>query len=189
MDIKTLKDRNFNPDTVEGEYNVVALWTSFRLRRIIAGMLAGIVAAFMMELFGVIFCALNGVDLTMPMRIAALPIIGRDALEIASATGMIVGVTAHAVLSMILGAVYAHFTGMNKIGALFGIGLTWAAWGWVFITCLFMPSFRAYHEAQIPAGLMFFAWIVFGLSLMSVAIFDRNAPTTVKPLNTNPNKT
>jgi hypothetical protein len=62
---------------------------------------------------------------------------------------------------------------VNNKKALFGMGLTWGAYGWIFITCLFMPANRDYFAAEIPRGVMFFAWLVFGLSLMSVAWFDK----------------
>lgn len=171
--MNNLKSRNFNPDTVEGEYNLVALWHNVRAKRITAGVLAGMVAGTMMLVFGFIYCALKGMDITAPMKIGALPFLGEDALLIGSAKAILVGLLAHYSLSGFLGAAFAHFTGVNHKQALFGMGLTWGIFGWIFITCLMMPSFRPYHAAQIPQGVMFFAWLVFGVSLMSVAVFDR----------------
>jgi hypothetical protein len=170
-----LKDRNFNPDTIEGEFNVVALWTKLRMSRIRAGVCAGIFAGAMMQLFGVIYCAIKGWDLLMPFKISALPILGREALAFGSVPGIVVGLIAFYTLAIVLGTAYAHFTGNNHKGVRFGIGLTWGLWGWVFITCLFSPSFQPYSEADIPRGVMFFAWLVFGISLMSVAWFDKDA--------------
>jgi hypothetical protein len=174
--MNNLKDRNFDPNSVPGEYNVVELWTKFRGARIRAGIMAGIFAGVMMQLFGVAYCAVKGMDLAMPFKIAALPIIGRDALAFGSVPGLVVGLIMFYVLMSFLGAVYAHFTGNNHTGVRFGIGITWGAWGWVFITCLFSPSFQAYNEADIPRGVMFFAWMVYGISLMSVKWFDPKAP-------------
>ncbi len=178
--MNNLKDRNFNPDSIEGEYNVVALWTQFRGARLRAGVLAGFLAGLMMQLFGVLMCAINGDDLAKPFKIAALPILGRDALAYGSVSGLVVGIIAFYILFGFLGMVYAHFTGTNHKGNLFGMGLTWGAFGWVFITCLFSPSFRSYFEADIPRGTMFFAWMVYGLSLQSVAWFDPANPYTKK---------
>lgn len=171
-----LKDRNFNPDSIEGEYNVVELWSKIRAARLRAGVLAGIFAGTMMLIFGVVYCAINGMDLTMPMKITALPILGRQALAFGSVSGLVVGLISFYILMSFLGAVYAHFTGTNHRGNLFGIGLTWGAYGWIFITCLFAPAFHAYYEANIPRGVMFFAWLVYGVSLMSVKWFDKDAP-------------
>lgn len=167
------KDRNFDPNSVPGEYNVVALWTKFRAERLRAGVFAGIFAGLMMQLFGVIYYAIHGDDLAKPFKIAALPILGNSAIAYGSTQGIVVGLIAFYALASFLGAAYAHFTGTNHFGNRFGIGLTWGAYGWVFITCLFSPAFRAYNEADIPRGPMFFAWMVFGLSLMSVKWFDK----------------
>ena len=132
------------------------------------------VAAIMMLVFGFIYCALNGIDITAPMRIAALPFVGREALAYGTSKGIIVGLLAHCSLSAFSGAVYAHFTGVNNKKVLFGMGLTWALFSWVFISCLFLPSVRSYYEAGIPKGVMIFAWLVFGFTLPCVALFDRN---------------
>jgi hypothetical protein len=174
--MKNLKDRNFNPDSIEGEYNVVALWTKFRAERLRAGVMAGIFAGLMMQLFGVAFCAIKGMDLAMPFKISALPILGNAALAYGSILALVVGIIMFYALTITLGMAYAHFTGTNHRGNLFGIGLTWGAFSWIFITCLFSPAFRSYNEADIPRGPMFFAWIVFGISLMSVAWFDKKGP-------------
>jgi hypothetical protein len=171
-----LKDRNFDPNSVEGEYNVVALWTKLRMARIYAGVGAGIFAGLMMQLFGVAYCAFKGWDLAMPFKIPALPILGRDALAYGSMQAIVVGCLVFYALTIVLGVAYAHFTGNNHRGVRFGIGLTWGLWGWVFISCLFSPSFQSYSEADIPKGVMFFAWLVFGISLMSVSWFDKHAP-------------
>ena len=174
--MSNLKDRNFNPDTVPGEYNVVALWTNFRGARLRAGIFAGIFAGLMMQLFGVLFCAIKGDDLAKPFKISALPFLGNSALAYGSTQGLVVGLIAFYVLVSFLGMVYAHFTGTNHRGNRFGVGITWGVFGWVFITCLFSPAFRSYYEAEIPRGPMFFAWLVFGVSLMSVAWFDKDGP-------------
>jgi hypothetical protein len=168
-----LKDRNFNPDSLEGEFNLAAMWSTFRPARIRAGAMAGIFAGIIMQIYGVIYHAVKGDELIKGMKIAALPILGNSALTYGIGAGLIVGLIAFFVLAMILGMAYAHFTGVNNKKGLFGISLTWAAFSWVFITCLFSPSFRSYYEADISRGGMFFGWIIFGLSLMSVAWFDK----------------
>jgi hypothetical protein len=174
--MNNLKDRNFNPDTIEGEYPVALLWSQWRTPRIIAGVFAGIVAGTAMQIAGMIYCSIRGWDIFMPGKISALPWLGREALQFGSVHALVVGLIAFYALAIVLGMAYAHFTGNNHRGVRFGMGVVWATWGWVFITCLFSPSFQAYQEADIPRGAMFFAWLVFGLSLSSVAWFDKNAP-------------
>jgi hypothetical protein len=168
-----LKNRNFDPNTITGEYNLVDLWTTFRPARLIAGVKAGIFAGTAAQIFGSIFCVLNGLDFTIPMRIMGLPFLGNTSMAFGGAIGLVVGLISFYTLAILLGTVYAHFTGVNNKKGLFGMGLTWGAFGWIFITCLFMPSNRNYYAAEIPRGVMFFAWLVFGLSLMSVAMFDK----------------
>jgi len=174
--MNSLKDRNFNPDSLPGEYNVVELWAKFRSERIKAGVMAGIFAGIMMQVFGMIYCAAQGMDLTTPMRISALPILGSAAMTYGAGAGIAVGLLMFFILAIVLGTTYAHFTGTNHKWNRFGVGLTWGAYSWIFITCLFSPAFHSYQEADIPRGPMFFAWMVFGVSLMSVAWFDKKGP-------------
>ncbi|NDF15436.1 hypothetical protein EB061_08960 [bacterium] len=176
MNSNSLKNRNFNPDSIPGEYNVVALWTQFRPERIKAGVFAGIFSGLVMQIFGMIYCAVVGRDWTTPMRISALPLLGNSALAYDNPAGIAVGLIMFFLLTVVLGTTYAHFTGTNHKWNRFGVGLTWGAYSWIFITCLFSPAFRSYEEAEIPRGVMFFAWMVFGISLMSVAWFDKKGP-------------
>jgi hypothetical protein len=169
-----LKSRQFNPDTLEGEHNLVELLCNFRAERLKAGVLSGIVAGIAMQLFGMIYCAIQGMDLLAPTKIAALPVLGNSAMAFGNTTGTLVGLIVFFAYSIFHGMTHAHVTGGNHRGALFGMGLTWGAFSWIFVTCLFMPAFRSYYEAEIPRGVMFFAWIVWGISLMSVMFFDRS---------------
>ena len=179
-----LKSRNFNPETLEGEHNLVALLWNFRAVRLKAGMLAGIFAGTMMLVFGMIFCAAKGLDVTAPLKIAALPFLGNAAMEYGSGTGIVVGLIAFFIYTIFHGMTYSHVTGGNHRGALLGMGLTWGVFSWVFVTCLFMPAFRSYYEAEIPRGVMFFAWMVWGLSLQSVKWFDKS-PQSNSPRRNN----
>ena len=174
--MKALKDRNFNPDSIEGEYNLVQMWTDIRAARLKAGAMAGIFAGVMSIIFGSIFCVIKDLDPTIPMRIMGLPYIGNVAMTYGGSYGIVVGLISLFSIAIFLGVAYAHFTGVNNKKALFGMGLTWGVYGWIFITCLFMPANRNYYAAEIPRGVMFFAWLVYGISLMSVAWFDKKNP-------------
>ena len=168
-----MKNRNFNPDSVEGEYNLAEMWNTFRGARLRAGAFAGIFAGIVMQIAGMIFHATQGDEIIKGWKIAGLPILGRDALTYGFGEGFVVGTLTFFVLAIILGMGYAHVTGVNNKKGLFGTSLTWTGFSWVFITNLFSPSFRAYYEANISRGGMFFAWLIFSLSLMSVAWFDK----------------
>ena len=172
--MNTLRDRNFNPESMPGEYRVVEMWSQPRLARLRAGAMAGIVAGVAMLLFGMIYCLIRGIDVMAPMKISALPFLGNPAMAYGSASGLAVGLIAFFSMASVSGMVYAHFTGVNNRKGLLGVGITWAAFSWVFLSCLFLPANRAYYAADIPKGVMFFAWIVFGLSLSSVAWFDKD---------------
>lgn len=169
-----LKSRSFNPDTLEGEHNLVELLCNFRAVRLKAGVVSGIIAGIAMQVFGMIYCLVKGIDVTAPMKIAALPVLGNSAMAYGSTSGIVVGLAVFFAYSIFHGMTHAHVTGGNHRGALFGMGLTWGAFSWIFVTCLFMPAFRDYYAAEIPRGVMFFAWLVWGVALMSVMFFDRS---------------
>ena len=173
LPMNNLRDRNFNPDSIEGEFKVVEMWSAIRPERLKAGAMAGIVAAIATLVFGMIYCAVVGQDLLAPFKIAAIPFLGNGAMAYGTGSGFVMGTVVFLIYSMISGMVYSHFTGVNSRKGLLGVGVTWGAFSWVFISCLFLPANRAYYAAEIPKGTMFFAWMVFGLSLSSVAMFDK----------------
>lgn len=172
-DVRYLKERNFDPNSVEGEYDLVRLWGTIRPKRLIAGVLAGFTAGFAMFLFGVIVCMIKGLDILLPIKVAAIPFLGLDALYFGMTAAIPLGILFQMILGGFLGAVYAHFTGINNTKALAGMGLTWGIWGWIFIHNLMGKSVMAYRTADLHGGVMFFAWLAFGFALMSVAFFDR----------------
>ena len=179
-----LKQRSFDPDTIEGEFNLVEMWNTFRAARIRAGFFAGIFSSIMMLVFGMIYCSVVGREVLAPFKIAALPFLGGEAMAYGMGAGLFIGTIAFFALMIFLAMVYAHFTGVNNFKGLLGMGLTWGAFGWVFITNLMAPSFRGYLTADIPRGVMFFAWMVYGVSLCSVAWFDREGYRETKKART-----
>ena len=88
-------------------------------------------------------------------------------------TSIVVGLVSFEMLCAFLGAVFAHFVFSNASGPLLGMGFTWGAFSWIFINNLFSPSFLDVRAANISRGAAFGFWMVFGLSLTSVAFFDR----------------
>jgi hypothetical protein len=156
-----------------GEEDIVALWLRKDPVRWAAGVAAGIVAGMMSLVFAMVLAKANGLEAFYPARIPALPILGNSAMEFANGTAIFVGVAAHLVLCSILGFVYAHFTATNVMTRLLGAGLTWALFSWIFITNLFAMSFTDVAALSYSRGAGLFVNLVFGLSLTSVAFFDK----------------
>jgi hypothetical protein len=139
-----------------------------------AGAFGGLFAALMMWAFTAILKNSAGQEGWFLLKVFAVPVIGGKAM----ATGfhlhaILTGGAIFALLSVVLGTVYAHFTGTNNIGALLAMGAVWGSFAWVFLNNLFSSSFRELFVLQIPKGPALFAWMVFGLSLASVSFFDR----------------
>lgn len=157
-----------------GEIDLVAIWLKFDAKRWIAGAFAGMFAAAVMIGFSMALCSFSGGELWFPVKIASIPFLGHLALdEVSHNQSLTIGIIMYEALGAFLGAVYAHFTGTNRMGPLLGMGLTWGCFGWVFINNLFSHSWRNIIAARVHEGAAFGAWIVFGIALTSVAFFDR----------------
>lgn len=156
------------------EMDLVAIWLRRDPVRWIAGILAGAFAGGLMLVFSMVLAAVLGAELWLPAKLPALPFLGADALEIGmNMKAILIGIVVHELLCSFWGLIFAHFTGTNHLPALLGVGFTWAAFSWIFMNNLFFPSFRDFYVAQIPQGAAFFACLVYGLGLVSVAFFDR----------------
>lgn len=159
---------------VDTDTDIVALWVKRDPIRWTAGVLGGLFAGIVMLVVSGLLCAANGLDVLLPVKMAALPILGGAATEFAAGMPtLITGFAMHELMCAFLGFVYAQFTGGNSKRLLFGVGITWAAFGWVFITCLFTPSWRDVLVLEFPKGIAFAGWMSYGVSLMSVGFFDR----------------
>lgn len=156
------------------EQNLTDVWLRKDPVRWVAGALAGCVGGAAMLLFSIILAKLAGMDGLYLVKLAASPWVGDAAMEYSpSPMVLIAGGVQLAILFSFLGATFAHFAATNALPALLGLGLSWGAFGWVFITNLFSQSYRPVVVAEVPRGFAFFAWMVFGIGLTSVAFFDR----------------
>ena len=158
---------------VGNDYNMVALWLRVDPKRWIAGALAGLFAGIVMLAFSTIIATLYGAEPWFAIKIAALPILGNSATAFGVNSGLFVGFIVHEILAAILGAVYAHFTGTNYLPALLGAGVVVALFSWIFIFNLFIQSFKPINAAHLSPAASLPVFLVFGLSLTSVAFFDR----------------
>lgn len=160
--------------TESGEFDIVEVWLRKDPKRWIAGALAGLFATVVMLAFAMVLYAALGMEAWFPVKMAALPFLGNAATEFGMNAGAIIcGFLAHAALGVILGMIFAHFTGTNSLPALLGMGFVWGVFSWIFVHNLFIQSFTAIKASHLSPGTNFFVTLVFGLALTSVAFFDR----------------
>ena len=156
------------------EFNLVAIWLRTDPARWIAGAFAGIFSAGVMWVATLLYEASSGGDVWFLLKAFAVPALGGGAM----ASGfhlhaILVGCVVLGLLAIILGVVYSHMTGTNRFIPLFGMGLTWGVFSWIFLNNLFSSSWREVYVLQIPKSHALFAWLIFGVSLVSVSFFDQ----------------
>jgi len=168
-----------NPATSHGEedLNVVELWTTPDLPRVIAGVFAGCFAALVMSIFAAVYGkVLGGFEITFPWKYAGTLIVGGEGTEYGNSGMGFIAILSGLVLIEIvggfLGAVFAHFVKTNHKASLAAMGVVWSLFSWIFIWCLFLQSFNTIRWAGISAGAAFPVTLVFGLALGSVSFFD-----------------
>lgn len=161
-------------DSGDEDINLIEMWIRLDPKRWIAGALAGFTAGLIMAAVAMVLATAAGLEIWFPIKLAALPILGGDATALGSATpGLFIGFLAHEALCILLGVVYAHFTVRNYMPALLGAGVTWGLFSWIFLSNLFFQSFADVNAAGISRGAALLCNLVFGISLASVAGFDR----------------
>lgn len=155
------------------EYNLVEIWLRKDPVRWIAGGLAGLFAGTVAIGVAMMISSSHGLEPWFPIKLAGTILLGPNSTDIMSTKGITAGGSLLGGLFLVLGIAYAHFTGTNFLGALLPMGLVWGIFSWIFIWNLFSQSWQPIFAARIPSGPMFLICIVFGLSLASVAFFDR----------------
>lgn len=156
------------------ELQLTQIWLRKDTTRWAAGVLAGLVAGVAMLLFSMVLSALMGNEFWAPMKLPAVPFLGGAVMEYGIHPGsMLFGLAVHLVVAAFWGFVYAHFTGTNSLPALLGVGVSWGLFSWVFLANLMTQSFREIYAYGGSRGAALFACLVYGISLTSVAFFDR----------------
>jgi hypothetical protein len=155
------------------EFNLVEMWLRKDPVRWVAGALAGLFAGAVAMGAAIFIASSVGLEPLFPAKLLGTILEGPGATEIGIDYGAQVGIAFYSILCMVLGAVFSHFVGSNKMSALIPMGLAWAAFSWIFIWNLFFQSFRTIFNAGVSSGPMFLICIIFGLSLSSVRLFDR----------------
>jgi hypothetical protein len=159
--------------TADVDANLVENWLKRDPSRWVAGALAGIFAGLISAAFAGVLAIAGGYEFWFPLKAVATPFFGGAATEYSNSQALLVGFVAYEALCAFLGLVYAHFTATNALGPLLGMGFVWGVFSWIFISCLFAQSFRAFSALNISKGILFPIDLVFGLSLTSVAFFDK----------------
>lgn len=137
---------------------------------IAAGLFAGVVA---LGLAGVLAVS-GGMEFWFPIKLMATPIVGSAATEYGFNVGSIVaGLIFVEALAAFWGFVYSHFVKTDSLGALLAMGVVWALFGWIFHWNLYFASFRTVYAAHVSSGAAFPVFLAYGVSLTSVAFFDR----------------
>jgi hypothetical protein len=161
-------------ETQEGEMNLVVHWSRVDPTRWISGVLAGILAMAIAMVLAGIFSTAGGMGFLFPVKLMATPVLGSSATEFASGAGaVIVGAIVVGIIGAFWGFVYSHFVFTNSLSALLPMGLVWAVYLWIFNWNLYFQSFKTISVTNLPRSLVLFVCIAYGLSLSSVAFFDR----------------
>jgi hypothetical protein len=160
-------------DPLDDDRDIVGMWLRADPKRWVAGALAGLFAGVLSAAFAAVFAKFLGVDPQFPIKFAALPILGENAMRFDNSQALIVGLLTHEALCVFLGIVYAHFTAVNALPALLGAGLIWGTFSWIFISNLFVQAFTDIAALNLPKGVFLPVNLVFGLALASTGFFDR----------------
>jgi hypothetical protein len=156
------------------EYNLVEIWLRRDPVRWIAGALAGLIAGAIALGLAMIMASAFGMEFWFPIKLIGTIALGPSATEIgANFSGIIAGALIFEFFCMLLGAIYAHFTGTNSVKPLLAMGLVWGTFSWIFIWNLFMQSIKSINAAKLPSGAILPICWTFGLSLACVSFFDR----------------
>lgn len=157
----------------ETDLNLVEMWLRKDPTRWMAGVLGGIFSGGVAILVGGLISKSHGLEFVFPIKFAALPIVGNAATAVSPGGSLMLGLFLFLGLAAFLGFLFSHFTPTNMFAALLGMGFVWGTFSWIFITNLFMQSWVDIRATDIPNSATFFVTLSYGLSLVSVGMFDK----------------
>lgn len=158
-----------------GDYdgNIVGLWLRIDPIRWIAGVLAGAFGGAIALAVAMGISQSAGKELWFPAKLMSTPILGSVGTDNRIGTGLIVGLLVWEAICVFWGFVYSHFVATNSPRALLSMGLVWACFLWIFNWNLYFQSFLPIRWASVPSSVVFLLCLIYGLSLSSVAGFER----------------
>lgn len=160
--------------TIETEidHNLVEMWTRKDPVAWTAGIMGGLVAGVVAAAVGGLIAKRHGLEFLFPVKFAGLPILGNSATAYTSSAGLIVGGVCFFGLAAFLGFLYSHFANPKAFVARLGMGFVWGTFSWIFIGNLYMQSWFDVRAVNMPNSATFFVTLAYGLSLISVGMFD-----------------
>lgn len=156
------------------DINLVATWLEADKVRWAAGIAAGLFAGLVALGFAGILAMAGGMEFWFPVKLMGTAIIGPYATELGpNFSGIFAGLVLVEVLGAFWGFVYAHFVKTSSLGALLAMGLVWGVFGWIFHWNLYFHSIKTILASNVSPAAAFPVFLAYGLSLTSVAFFDR----------------
>ncbi|OFZ53737.1 MAG: hypothetical protein A2428_04095 [Bdellovibrionales bacterium RIFOXYC1_FULL_54_43] len=156
------------------EEDLVSNWLRRDAIRWRSGVFSGIFAGLISLGLAMLLSAFGGGDFWFPVKLAATPILGPVATDLAFRPGtLVLGFGLHEALSGFLGFLFSQFVRTNAPRPLLALGIVWGLFSWIFVWSLFLQSFAPIHAAGVSSGAAFLVCLVYGLSLGVTGSVDR----------------
>ncbi len=156
------------------EFNLVEMWLRHDPLRWVAGALGGLFAGAVSMLFAMAFLHAGGMEIWFPAKLMGTLVLGPFATEYGMHLKAIgTGFATYELITMVFGMIFSHFVGSNRLKALFWMGVVWGIFSWIFLWNLFGQSFHTVGRNYFPSLPVLPICLVYGISLVSVAFFDR----------------
>jgi hypothetical protein len=167
----TVQTQPSYPGDFDGD--IVANWLRKDPTRWVAGILAGALAGLVAMAVAMILSSSVGMESWFPVKLLSTPILGAVGTDNMIMTGAVVGFLVWELIGIFWGFVYSHFVGTNSFRSLLAMGLVWGIFLWIFNWNLYFQSFKPIRWSAVPSAAAFLICVTYGLSLSSVAFFDR----------------
>jgi hypothetical protein len=155
----------------DGDINLVESWLRVDPLRWISGVITGALAGGIALVVAMAIAVSSGYEIWFPAKLMATILLDSHATEYGmNPLPILAGVALIEAISIFWGVIYSHFTFTNKFIGLFGMGLTWGIFLWIFNWCLYLQSFHTIRAAAIPPSAAFPVCIAYGLSLTLLGV-------------------
>ena len=159
---------------MDNDMNMVDSWLRKDPKRWVAGWVSGFFAGGVAMVLAMIIAQIGGFDFLFPAKLFGGILLGNGATDTLSGIGpAIVGFILFEAICGFFGFAFSHFVFSNSSSALLAMGAVWGIFSWIFLWNLFLPSFKIIRFSGITPGVAMPVCMAYGLSLASVAFFDR----------------